>query len=204
MYEMYEDLERICELAGVRNREAEIELERKVALMAVKGLLKAGFGVGVHDGEATVLKNSFDESAIMNALGATDEEDLIAYKDGKRVGRVNLIWGNLQDVINDYSSNLEDALKDALEFAYYYGENIKESTGGKETHPEDDGFVFNNSKNCYEKAAIEKCPRCKGTGSTFNKGTCHLCNGQGEVWMSQEDSGFCRPLGTKGTASVCF
>jgi hypothetical protein len=102
------------------SRELEIELELRIAMKAVRGLIASGYSVGVNDGEDTVLKCCKNPKKIKEALFSTDEDYLIAYKDGKKCGWVWLVWGNVQDVISDYSMNLDPALKDANTYAEQY------------------------------------------------------------------------------------
>ena len=56
--------------------------------------------------------------------------------------------------------------------------------------------VYNKSNLTVERATKQACPRCKGTGSVFptdHGDDCFLCEGKGEVWMS-ESSGYCRAM----------
>jgi hypothetical protein len=102
------------------SRKLEIELEMRICEKAVEGLLAAGYAVSVNDGEETTVKNCTDKSIIMDAVFTTDEDYLLAYKEGEEDGWVRLIWGNVQDLISDYTTNLEDAFKDANDFAASY------------------------------------------------------------------------------------
>ena len=55
--------------------------------------------------------------------------------------------------------------------------------------------LFNHSKLVMEKAEKRKCPRCNGFGGLFpadGDGGCHICDGDGRVWMSA--SGWTRKL----------
>jgi len=101
-------------------------LEKQVMKQCIADLLDAGFQVSVNDGEETTLKRSTDAEAIFAAMRTTDDDYLFVYKpdapgDGSGekgcFGWVRFIYGNSGwDVINDYSTNLEQALKrtDAL------------------------------------------------------------------------------------------
>jgi len=101
------------------NRKLEIELELRIAREAIKGLIKAGYAVSVDNGE-TESHASTIEKYITAALFQTDEDTLYAHKDGMRRGWVLLMYGNVQDVISDYSVNLEEALKEASDLAESY------------------------------------------------------------------------------------
>jgi len=52
-------------------------------------------------------------------------------------------------------------------------------------------FVYNKSKEKYERAKVEHCPYCKGYGNNFgDDDVCHLCNGYGKLWVSIENTGW--------------
>jgi len=101
------------------NRKLETELELRIAREAIKGLLKAGYSVSIDNGEkeSPALTN---EQHISSVLFQTDEDWVYAWKEGKRVGWVLLIYGNVQDVISDYTVNLEETLKEASDLAESY------------------------------------------------------------------------------------
>jgi hypothetical protein len=101
------------------SRKLEIELELKIAREAIKGLLKAGYSVSVDNGE-TESHASDSQKHIEAALFLTDEDTLYAWKEGKQYGWVQLIYGNVEAVISDYSMNLEEALKEANALAESY------------------------------------------------------------------------------------
>lgn len=100
-------------------RRHEAELEMKVAVEAVKGLIAAGYTVSVDNGEEE-FKHTNSVEEVTKELFECDEEHLVVYKEGKRSGWVFLVWGNGACVICDYSTNLEAALKKANELADYY------------------------------------------------------------------------------------
>ena len=110
------------------SRKLEIELETRIARAAVKGLLKAGYYISVNDDDRgngdEVLTNSRSISKIMSALQSTDGDLLLVRKskahDTGHDGWVSLIWGNVADCIHDYTTNLEDALREANELARQY------------------------------------------------------------------------------------
>jgi hypothetical protein len=101
------------------SRKLEIELELRIAREAIKGLLKAGYGISVDNGEYKSAIST-NEQDIADALFLTDEDTLNTYKNGMWKGYVLLIYGNVQDVITDYSTSLEEALKDANALAESY------------------------------------------------------------------------------------
>lgn len=71
--------------------------DQTMARAVVQDLLAAGLYVSVNDGEDTVVKHSRDEAAILDALGSTDEDWLIAYTYPQPQhfrGRVLFVWGN--------------------------------------------------------------------------------------------------------------
>jgi hypothetical protein len=95
-----------------------IGLETAIAKHAIAELLSAGFALGVNDGEEVTIKNSIDAAAVLKAMQTTDDDYLLAYRDGKQVGWVRFVYGNSGwDVICDYTMNLEDALQETTLFA---------------------------------------------------------------------------------------
>lgn len=96
------------------------KIERDIVRAIIKQAFAEGFTLGVEDGEDITLSNSADQTAVEEALCTTDEDLLIFYRDGKSVGWVKLIYGNREDVISDYTTNLEDVLKPANKLAEEY------------------------------------------------------------------------------------
>lgn len=100
---------------------AENIIERLVARQCIADLLAAGFVVSVNDGEETTLAKSTDTAAIVAAMFTTDEDWFYLrdtrYPDAPEGHHawVRFIYGNSGwDVINDYTTNLEGALKHTL------------------------------------------------------------------------------------------
>src|SRR5438093_779989 len=88
------------------------KMERAVCSALVKAGLEAGYGIGVYNGEETVIRNSTSYKAIMAELFSVDEESLLFWKDGKKAGHVFLVYGNDGwDVICDYTTNLEHIME---------------------------------------------------------------------------------------------
>lgn len=91
------------------------EIERQIVDRLVTDILAAGHAVGVWDGEGFELEQSTDKTAIVAAIGLSDETRLVVYSSpardvtealaGER-GWVQLIHGNAADVISDYTMNL--------------------------------------------------------------------------------------------------
>jgi len=95
--------------------------QKRIARAAISGLLAAGYSLTVHDGEEDTLVDSTERRTILDALFTTDEDYLIASKNGKREGWVRFVYGSDGwDVINDYTTNLERALKGANALAERY------------------------------------------------------------------------------------
>lgn len=98
------------------------EIERQIVVKLVDNALGLGYAVTVNDGEATVLEESTDRTAIFAAMGTTNEEILsfVKREDGQRFGGwVYLLYGNDADVISDYvaSQQMEEIVKPALALA---------------------------------------------------------------------------------------
>lgn len=104
------------------SRKLEIELEKRIFRAAVDDLLAAGYALGLSDGEERVVKKSLSPDEIVAAAFTTDDEELYAVdlKTGEDVGWVKFIWGNVEDCLSDYTTNLEEALKPANALAETY------------------------------------------------------------------------------------
>ncbi|CAM2164617.1 hypothetical protein BLAT2472_170019 [Burkholderia latens] len=119
--------------ANARITDADIIMrqlvERAIVRCAVTSILAiqaedgAAYGISVHDGEETVLKNSRDLAAIMDAIMSTDEDMLVvrrlhADSASTYVGSINLIYGNDGwDVIANNSMSVESMLEGATKLA---------------------------------------------------------------------------------------
>jgi hypothetical protein len=106
----------------MKTNKLRMELEMRIPRAAVKGLLAAGYLITVYDGEEDTLVRSSDAKAILKATRTTDEDYLLASTASRNdAGWVRFIYGNEgPDVINDYTVNLEDALKGANAIANRY------------------------------------------------------------------------------------
>jgi len=102
-------------------------MERMIVTKLVEDALDLGYMVILHDGEDKVAVAFMDGNTtkgreveqiirmketevaqIIRMFRATDEERLIFFKDGKRVGSLLLVYGNDgHDVIADHTSNDE-------------------------------------------------------------------------------------------------
>jgi len=92
------------------------KLELRIVRRVVRDVLKAGYALNINNGgdtnELKVPTTKFKE--ILEEMFATDEEHLLLYKDGKRVGWVFFVYGNDgYDAVNNYSGNLEELMKGA-------------------------------------------------------------------------------------------
>ena len=97
-----------------------IEVERKIVKRTVSALLEAGFVLSVFDGEEESAKTGTDYKMLHDALMETDEDYLFVWQDGEkqRFGWVKFVYGNDgPDVINDYTTNLEDVLAPVNKYA---------------------------------------------------------------------------------------
>ena len=91
-------------------------MERMIVTKLVEDALDLGYMVVLHDGEDKVADAFMDGNTtkehevaqIIRMFRATDEERLIFFKDGKRVGSLLLVYGNDgHDVIADHTANDE-------------------------------------------------------------------------------------------------
>jgi hypothetical protein len=84
----------------------------------VKAILKAGYEVGVHDGEEKTLDHTSDPMVAKAHLFTTDE-DYLLIKDqlGNQVGWMRMIYGNEPGVVcSDFSDNaITNAIYEAVE-----------------------------------------------------------------------------------------
>lgn len=88
---------------GLRSR---IAIEKKIVSMIVSDAIEQGCKVAVNNGDED--SPIFGDYAdIMRETMHTDEEALIFYKEGKRVGMVFLVYGNDGfDAVCDHTDNL--------------------------------------------------------------------------------------------------
>lgn len=82
-----------------------IETEGEICAKLVRQALADGLAVSVNDGEEWTVLKSTDFDEIMAELFTTDSNTL-TFRDaeGRRVGSVELIYGNEAEVISDYSA----------------------------------------------------------------------------------------------------
>lgn len=96
------------------------KIEKTIVRRVIRDALNAGYLLNVDNGgdkeELPKPTNKYKE--IDKVMYATDLEHLNLYKDGKHFGQVLFVYGNDGwDVINDYSSKLEELLKGALDLS---------------------------------------------------------------------------------------
>lgn len=97
------------------------QLEKRIAGKAASALIGAGYSVTINDGEEDVVTESTNVDDILERMFSTDEDIMIAVKDGKGVGWVRFIYGNDGwDVINDYTTNLNEILAPVNAYADTY------------------------------------------------------------------------------------
>lgn len=102
------------------------EVEKKILRSAAEAVIAAGFSIIVNDGEKDATERLADVDAVMAAVCSTDEDYFVVCKRTKRVansqfGWIRFIYGNDGwDVINDYTTNLEDILKPTIALAESY------------------------------------------------------------------------------------
>lgn len=91
--------------------------EMRIIRAFVRAALKAGYAVGVHNGEEEF--GPFDKlNKVLKETMSVDDEHLTVYKDGKKVGWVYLVYGNDgYDVVSDYTVNLDHLMAEADQVA---------------------------------------------------------------------------------------
>jgi hypothetical protein len=94
------------------------KIESRIASCAVSALLAAGYWLAVCQGDEDEQPATTIKRKIMTLLGECDEDRIIVYRDKTRMGWVHLVYGNDDnDVIADYSCNLEPQLAAVLAYA---------------------------------------------------------------------------------------
>jgi hypothetical protein len=81
-------------------------VEADIAMKLVLAAIVRGYMISVHEGEDWAIKRSVNPGAILDAMGSTDEDQLL-FRDAKSdlIGSVWLIYGNGEDVISDCTAN---------------------------------------------------------------------------------------------------
>lgn len=88
-----------------------MRMERRIVTFMLEDAIKQGFALSVFNGEEVTVKKSTNATELWEACRSVDEESILFYKDGVRVGHVCLVYGNDGwDVISDYTTNLHDVL----------------------------------------------------------------------------------------------
>lgn len=97
------------------------ELEKRIATEVINEALRMGHAISVNDGEETTLTHSRIAGDILAAMFTTDEDWLFIMDGVKDIGWVRFIYGNDgYDVVNDYTTNLEELMRPANELAEKY------------------------------------------------------------------------------------
>jgi hypothetical protein len=91
--------------------ETRIMIEKRIARRVVRDLLAAGYELTVDNGgDEAEIPWSRDFKTVVGAMFATDEETLVARKEGGR-SFVYFVYGNDGwDVVNDYGVSLEPVM----------------------------------------------------------------------------------------------
>lgn len=107
-------------------------IEREIVTTAVESLLAADYMISVNDGEDTVLLNSQDQTAIIDAMFSTDQDVLFVRPRNRRISTplaeirsasamIHFVYGNDgHDVIADNSVSIEPLLAAATALAEKY------------------------------------------------------------------------------------
>ena len=100
-------------------------VEQRIVSRAVSAFLEAGYSLAVAQGGENEQPAITSKRDVMKLLGECDEDYLFVYasapsqiKTGWKIGWVHLVYGNDgNDVIADYSCNLEPQLAAVLAYA---------------------------------------------------------------------------------------
>lgn len=79
-------------------------VEQQIAGQLLRDALAAGYAISVHDGEEIAIRRSRDAAAIKEAMATTDEDVLVLFRDGQRIGSIWLVYGNGSDLIADHTA----------------------------------------------------------------------------------------------------
>lgn len=83
--------------------------ERTAARRLVRAITSRSISIKVWDGgDYALAEASSDPAKVVRHLGATGEEGLWLYQDGKKVGWFHLVWGNNDDgseIVCDHAAN---------------------------------------------------------------------------------------------------
>ena len=95
-------------------------VEKEIASALIDEALAAGYDISVFEGEYA-LKHSINREEILASMFSVDDEHLVMYKDGKKIGWVWFVYGNGGwDVISDYSTSLEPIMGGAVKVSQKY------------------------------------------------------------------------------------
>jgi hypothetical protein len=90
------------------------DIEKKIAGKLITDVLAAGYSVSVwNGGDDAEIKLSSDAETIFKAMAASDQDELVIFKNNRRCGWIRLVYGNDVDIISDYTTNLETVLAGA-------------------------------------------------------------------------------------------
>ena len=91
-------------------------VERRIARRLVMDAIAVGYAINIDNGgdDYELPAPSVKTKEILDTMFATDDEKLVMFKDGKRMGWVWFVYGNDGwDVISDYTTNLEHIMAGA-------------------------------------------------------------------------------------------
>jgi len=106
-----------------RANDKRMATEARIMRKVIEDGIAAGYVLSVHNGEDYTIRHSTDAVALFNELRTTDEDHLHFCKMNDRgipkdIGAVFFVYGNDPwEVINDYSTSLEDVIKSATQLA---------------------------------------------------------------------------------------
>jgi hypothetical protein len=92
-------------------------VERLIVKQCIEELLSHGYTLSVNDGEKTTLAWCISRDTVFEAMDTTEEDYLYVHRPDEIeiMGWVRFIYGNApEEVINDYSTNLEPFLTKTL------------------------------------------------------------------------------------------
>ena len=93
------------------------QTESKIIRKAAKALLTEGYSIRVHDGTEFATDKTTKITEIMAECFATDTTSFIVYDAmNTRAGWIQFIHGNGEDVISDYTTNLDTIMEPVMDY----------------------------------------------------------------------------------------
>lgn len=101
------------------SRKLEIEFEQKVVKKIIDAAIARGYSIIINNGDS-VTKKMRNANNIFAKTFLTDEDSFEFYKENEYIGFIEIVYGNVVDVLSEYSINLEGMIKPINDFIEPY------------------------------------------------------------------------------------